>query len=261
MSSYGRDGHGGRRPVQAEPPGVFWSLLVVAAALVGGLAGAELKHTSLIITAIVSVAVGVIAVFVVTRWPGQPAELTEGRPEGLEPGPHRRPPADPSAATQPYALRQSPEPSSGAGYTRVAPTSRRPRPEYAEPEAPARPTSAVEFVPFPPPSDAGRSPRPAPENWWHAGAAPAPPSPEGRRAPAPDLATYVDPAVTARLNSATVAQCPRCGAFKLDVDHDRDPWAFHCRACDNTWTWRPGSPWPAVRVAPRLRKEWLPPSP
>ena len=261
MSSYGRDGRGGRRPVRAEPPGVFWSLLVVAAALVGGLAGAELEHTSLIITVIVSVAVGVIAVLVVTRWPGQPPELTDGRPEGLERGPQRYPGAAPSAMTRPFPPAPSVQASLGAEHTRVAPTPRTPQPGYAEPEAPARPTSAVEFVPFPPPSDAGRSQRPAPENWWHAGAAPAAPSPEGRRAPAPDLSTYVDPAVTARLNSATVAQCPRCGAFSLDIDHDRDPWAFHCRACDNTWAWRPGTPWPAVRVAPRLRKEWLPPSP
>lgn len=261
MSSYGRDGRGGRRSAQAGPPGVFWSLLVIVAALVGGLAGAALEHTSLIVTAIVSVAVGVIAVFVVNRWPGQPAELTDPRPEGLERGLQQPREAAPSAMTRPLPLPPSAEAARGAAYTRVAPPSRSPQPGYAEPGAPARPTSAVEFVPFPPPIDAGKSPRPAPENWWHSVAAPAPPSPEGRRAPAPDLSTYVDPAVTARLNSATVAQCPRCGAFSLDVDHDRDPWAFHCRACDNTWAWRPGTPWPAVRVAPRLRKEWLPPSP
>jgi hypothetical protein len=255
MSSYGR-GRGRRTPARLEPPGVAWSLLVIAAALVGGLAGADLEHTSLVITVIVSVAAGAIAVFAVARWPGQPAELTDGRPEGLERGLQRRPPADSAAPTQPYPARQSPEPSPGAGYTRVDPRYRAPQREYAEPGTATRTRSAVELIPFRSPRDADQGAR----NWWRAAAAP-PPSPEDRGAPAPDLSTYLDPAVTARLDSAVIAQCPRCGAFELDIDRDRDPWAFGCQACDHTWTWRPGTPWPAVRVAPRLRKEWLPPSP
>jgi hypothetical protein len=254
LSSYGR---GGRRPGRAEPPGVFWSLLVIAAALIGGLAAAEIEHTSHVTTVIVSVAVGVIAVLVVARWPGRPAELTDDRRQGLDSGPQRRPPADPSAMTQPYPPKQSPAPSGGAGYTRVDPRNQPP----PEPETPARTAAAVELIPFPSRGGAGQAQRTGGEGWWDASAAPRPAPPEGRPAPAPDLSTYLDPTVTARLDSAVIAQCPRCGAFELDVDRDRDPWAFRCQACAKTWTWRPGTPWPAVRVAPRRRKEWRPPPP
>ncbi|HTX25978.1 MAG TPA: hypothetical protein VME19_03035 [Streptosporangiaceae bacterium] len=251
MTSYGR---GGRRPGQAEPPGVAWSLMVIAAALIGGLAGAEIEHASLVITFIVSLVIGVIGVLVVARWPGRSAELTDGRHQGLDPGLPRRPPADPSAMTRPSPPRQPPEPSGAAGYTRVDPRNR-PQPGYAEPQA----ASTVELIPFPSRRDTGQAQ--GAEGWWDATSAPRTPASEGRPAPAPDLSTYLDPAVTARLDSALIAQCPRCGAFKLDVDRNRDPWAFRCQACAKTWTWRPGTPWPAVRVAPRRREDWRPPPP
>jgi hypothetical protein len=263
MSSYGR---GGRRSGPAEPPGVFWSLLVIAAALIGGLAGAEIEHTSVVTAIIVSVVVGVIGVLVVARWPGRPAELTDDRYERqdryepLDSGQQRRPPADPSAMTRPYPPKPSPELSGGAGYTRVDPRNQPPS-GYAGSQTEAQVASTVEFMPFPSRRDPGQAQRPGPEGWWDHDSAPRPAAPEGRPAPAPDLTTYLDPTLTARLDSALIAQCPRCGAFELDTDRDQDPWAFRCRACAKTWTWRPGTPWPAVRVAPRRRKEWRPPSP
>jgi len=76
-----------------------------------------------------------------------------------------------------------------------------------------------------------------------AGNAPAPaPSAGAKRAPAPDLSTY--------LASTFIAQCPRCGAFRLDIRRGRSDWNFRCEACENTWTWQPGTPWPPVRVMP-----------
>jgi hypothetical protein len=262
MSSHGRGGQGGRGSARGEPPGVVWSLMVIAAALVGGLAAAALVHTSLIITAIVSIAAAVIAVFVVVRWPGHTEELTDGRSGGLGRGLQRPQPDDRSAPTRPYPLTQPLEPSPGAGYTRVDPRYARPEPRYAEPETPARTESAVDLIPFPSRPDTGNSQQPGAQNWWQQPvAAPPLPSREGRRAPAPDLSTYLDSTVTANLDSTLIAQCPRCGAFKLDIDRARDPWAFRCQACDDTWTWRTGTPWPAVRVAPRLRRDSRPPSP
>jgi hypothetical protein len=78
--------------------------------------------------------------------------------------------------------------------------------------------------------------------WWDP-AHPAPaPSAGAKRAPAPDLSTY--------LASTFIAQCPRCGAFRLDIRRARSGWDFRCEACDNTWTWQPGTPWPPVRVMP-----------
>jgi hypothetical protein len=78
--------------------------------------------------------------------------------------------------------------------------------------------------------------------WWDS-AHPAPaPSAGAKRAPAPDLSTY--------LASTFIAQCPRCGAFRLDIRSGRSGWNFRCEACENTWTWQPGTPWPPVRVMP-----------
>jgi hypothetical protein len=78
--------------------------------------------------------------------------------------------------------------------------------------------------------------------WWDS-AQPAPaPSAGAKRAPAPDLSTY--------LASTFIAQCPRCGAFRLDHRRARDGWDFRCEACDHVWTWQPGTPWPPVRVMP-----------
>ena len=73
------------------------------------------------------------------------------------------------------------------------------------------------------------------------GAAPAP-SPGATRAPAPDLSTY--------LASTFIAQCPRCGAFRLDIKQARSAWDFRCEVCGHTWSWQPGTPWPPVRVMP-----------
>jgi len=279
MSAYGR---GGRRLAPGGPPSAVWSLLVIAAALIGGLAGAEIEHTSLIITLIVSLAVGVIAVLAVARWPGRPEELTDGRPEGRGRDLPGRPPFEPARPESGYA-RADPErtrvapPYTGAdprygrpepghpgpepghpgpepGHPGPEPGHPGPEPGHPRPGIPARTESVVEVIPFSSRRDAPGAPPQGASDWWLQPAAPPPPaSSAGRPAPAPDLSTYLD--------SAVIAQCPRCGAFDLDVDHGRDPWAFQCRACNNKWAWRPGVPWPEVRVAPRLRKESRPPSP
>lgn len=65
------------------------------------------------------------------------------------------------------------------------------------------------------------------------------------RPAAPDLATY--------RRSARVVQCPRCGAFRVDVQHTGAGYAFRCRVDDHAWTWQPGTAWPATVVAARRR--------
>ena len=56
MSGHGRPGQ------EPSPPPLAWALLVIAAALVGGLAAAALVHTSLVIAVAVAVVLGAIAV-------------------------------------------------------------------------------------------------------------------------------------------------------------------------------------------------------
>jgi hypothetical protein len=222
--------HGRRRPgpepVGASPAGpaqLGWVLLVIAAALIGGLAAATLVHTSLIIAVIVSVVAGGIAVLAALRAPARPPELGVGEPAGEDfgryPAPNRRP-----APTAPV-------PAETDGQARGGP--------------PAGNQTVVQLLPLPP-QPGNAQPPDAP--WWDsAQGAPPAPSPGAKRAPAPDLSTY--------LASTFIAQCPRCGAFRLDIRRAGSSWDFRCEACGHTWTWQPGTPWPPVRVMPRGRRE------
>jgi hypothetical protein len=223
--------HGRRRPgpqsVGESPVGpaqLGWVLLVIAAAVSGGWAAAALVHTSLAIAVIVSVVAGGIAVLAALRSPARPPELGAGEPGGEDfgryPAPSRRP--APSAA---------PVPAETDGQTRGG--------------SPAGNQTVVQLLPLPPqPGDV----QPPDAPWWDsAQGAPPAPSPGAKRAPAPDLSTY--------LASTFIAQCPRCGAFRLDIGRARNGWDFRCEACEYTWTWQPGTPWPPVRVVPRGRRE------
>src|SRR5712691_11551966 len=106
---------------------------------------------------------------------------------------------------------------------------------------PAGTETVVQLLPLPPQPGNAEPPPDAP--WWDsAQGAPPPPSSGAKRAPAPDLSTY--------LASTFIAQCPRCGAFRLDIRRARNGWDFRCESCENIWTWQPGTPWPPVRVMP-----------
>ena len=255
MSSHGRRPELGPRPAP-EPAGpspvgpaqLGWALLVIAAALIGGLAAATLVHTSITIAVIVSVVAGGIAVLAVFRSPARPPELGTGDPAeedfGRYSAPRRRP--GPPAAQSPRAGQPSPaaQPSPAGqppqALRTVPPASSRDGP-------PAGNQTAVQLLPLPP-QPGNAEPPDAP--WWDsAQGAPPPPSAGARRAPAPDLSTY--------LASTFIAQCPRCGAFRLDIRRAANGWDFRCEACECTWTWQPGTPWPPVRVMPRGR----PPAP
>ncbi len=242
MNSRGRGSHG---PVPGDAPQVLWWLGMIAAALVGGLAAARLGHTSLLVAVIVSVVLGVV--FAMVPWPGPPRELPAAERESTRFNPPRSMPA--------------PSQGPGAGSTRpirqVDPTGPAgSRNEWdglnqggmpAETESPGQTESVVQLLPLPS-GPAGNMP------WYEAAqGAPPPPSPGAQRAPAPDLSTY--------LASTFIAQCPRCGAFRLDIRRAGDGWDFRCESCGYTWTWQPGTPWPPVRVMPTRRRESRPPSP
>ena len=237
--------HGRRRPgPEPAPAGPAlsgwarwgWALLVIAAALIGGLAAAFLVDASLVIAVVVSVVIGVIGVLAWLRSPARSPELTapypatmpRAQPPRAAPPPESYPP-DPalsSAGPAPPSTGQAP-PSAGpgpGGLNRGA--------------APAVNETVVQLLPLTPPGTAGAADAP----WWDS-AHPAPaPSAGAQRAPAPDLSTY--------LASTFIAQCPRCGAFRLDIKRARSAWDFRCEVCGHTWSWQPGTPWPPVRVMP-----------
>ena len=228
----------GRRPDPSPtgPAKLAWALLVIAAALIGGLAAATLVHTSLTITVIVSIVAGGIAVLAVFRSPARPPA----------PGPEFPAPLSQQATLSQQAPPRQPPPTA-APPTAAAPALAEPdgQPRGGLPGGgpPGGNQTAVQLLPLAPPSaNAPDAP------WWDsAQAAPPAPSQGAQRAPAPDLSTY--------LASTFIAQCPRCGAFRLDIRQAGNDWDFRCEACAYTWTWQPGTPWPPVRVMPRGRRE------
>jgi hypothetical protein len=233
MSAHGRDGQS-QRPHRAGDPGgtttIGWALLVIAAALIGGLAAAALVHVSLIIAVIVALVAGGIAVAV-----------------------FRSPAAAGSPAPAPAAPVTAAPVTAAAPVTRSAPApapATAPGPVTAASPAREQTDAAVQLLPLPADNSSRSGPPPA---WWDAAQGGPPPSSRAaQRAPAPDLSTY--------LASTFVAQCPRCGAFRLDIARARSGWDFRCESCEYVWTWQPGTPWPPVRVMPGRRKESRPPS-
>jgi hypothetical protein len=223
VSAHGRVDPKTRGPQPDGPSPVLWALLVIAAALVGGLAAAALVHVSLVIAVIVGVVAGGIAV-AVFRSSGRPAQWPPAAP------PASWPPADRDGSS---AARGSAVPPGSAG-------------------SPGPAETVVQLLPAQP----GRGhPRPgADQEWWNAaqGARPSASS-DAQRRPAPDLSSY--------LGSTLIAQCPRCGAFRLDFRQARSGWDFRCESCGHVWSWQPGSPWPLVRVAPKRRTQSRPPAP
>jgi len=222
-------------------------LLVIAAALIGGLAAAELVHASRIVAVIVAVVAALITV-AVFRSSGRPAEMPFADRDGL------------TRANGPGTSTMGPGNSSIPAATIASPAPLIP----SAPSAPSAPLAgpgrgqhetAVQLLPLPPPGDSNARPAgQGNQSWWDAAqGAPPPPSAGAKRAPAPDLSTY--------LASTFIAQCPRCGAFRLDIARARDGLDFRCEACEFIWTWQPGTPWPPVRVMPGRRRGSRPPSP
>lgn len=86
-----------------------------------------------------------------------------------------------------------------------------------------------------------------------AGSAPPPAAQADRRGPSPIRRTPAPPLSGYDAASALIAQCPRCGEFRLDVSTVSPGYAFRCVAgCGNRWEWTPGTPWPPVVVRRNL---------
>ncbi|HET9973430.1 MAG TPA: hypothetical protein VFQ68_34720 [Streptosporangiaceae bacterium] len=215
-------------PVQAGPAQFGWALVVIVAALIGGLAADRIGHASILIAVIVSLVVGALGVLWLFRSPGRPSELAAGYPEDDQTRDFRVPP-DRHVPTMP---RPQPAPRAAAPAT-VPPAA---PPAAGEPAPPGGSEAVVQLLPLSGQAGAADAP------WWDSAQGIPAPSAGAKRVPAPDLSTY--------LASTFIAQCPRCGAFRLDHRRARDGWDFRCEACDHVWTWQPGTPWPPVRVMP-----------
>jgi hypothetical protein len=199
-------------------PWVMWALLVILAALVGGLAAAAVVHlSSRWVSVAIPAAIGV-AVAVASRpeGPRQTGRQGAGSERAEPSGP---PPAD-------------------VGRSRAGGPSGR---EIVPGTNPAEPPAVGQLLPISPASAAD-----AP--WWVAAQATPPQArQEASTVPAPDLSSY--------LGSALIAQCPRCGAFELDIRRGGARWTCRCEFCGHNWTWQPGTAWPQVRVSPRRRRQ------
>lgn len=88
--------------------------------------------------------------------------------------------------------------------------------------------------------------KPANRTWW--AEAPAPPATTTATRPQEPPRQGYD------VDRAVVAQCPRCGDFRLDLKQDGESCAFHCRNpnCGHRWEWRAGTPWPTTVVRRNL---------
>jgi hypothetical protein len=215
----------GRGSTASSPGGMLWSLAILVASVAGGLAAAALVTLpSIWIAVAIPAIIGpAIARAVLYRRPG----LAQERGTGSDPASRSV-----SRADMPSGLRDG----HYRGHERPAPAP-----------APAEPTAVVQVLPVPdaPPADAP---------WWEASRA----MPPSERSNAGLVAT---PDLSAYLASALIAQCPCCGAFKLDIRHGPTGWACRCEACGHTWTCQPGTAWPQVRIAPRRRTRPTRPDP
>jgi hypothetical protein len=209
---------------------------VIAAAVIGGLAAATLVHASVVVAVIVSVVVGGIGVLALFRSPGRSPELPDG--QGRYPATRREAPTAPGSRAARSAS-YPPDPVAPGAPSAPPPTAAGPavRDGQGRDGPPASNETVVQLLPLP--SQPGGPDVP----WWDsAQGAPPSPSPGAKRAPAPDLSTY--------MAATFIAQCPRCGGFRLDIGRGRNAWDFRCESCEYTWTWQPGTSWPPVRVVP-----------
>ncbi len=240
------------RPEQAKHPPTpegehgfqRWAVLLIAAALIGGLAAAALTRESVLWAVVFSLVVATVALGALAggllddaETPRQPPSKRRrpSRHSADQPTPARPDPAAPPLPRPGLPGSAGPAPAEIPGGAapdadRVAPTDGR--------------------LPEPPRPASGGQP------WWEqpgaAAAAPsaAPPAddrvPRHARLAAAKYADFSD--------QAQIAQCPRCGSFCIEVGPQATPpWHFACYECGRDWTWRPGIPWPPVQVRPNAR--------
>ena len=243
----------GQPPQEKSPPGPGsaygfqrWAVLLTTAALIGGLAAAALTRESVLWAVLISLIAAAVALGALAGGLLDDDAEAPRRPPSKRRGPSRHSadqgaPARPDPAALPLPRPDQPGSAGAApaGHPGGAALD-------ADPAAPA----------------GGRPPepkRPASGNraWWE--------QPGATPVAVPAAATPADDRVPlhARLpaagfaefgHQAQIAQCPRCGSFRVSVGTQAaPPWHFACNECRQVWTWRPGTPWPSVQVRPNAR--------
>lgn len=222
-----RSGHRAREePVsQGKYGNTIWGAVYVLASLAGGLAAGELTHESVgwAIGISLLIAAGTVAALM-------SGVLGDDRPEAgrsfQRPGAPMSPPPLGPPATQPQP--GWPQASSGHAHGFTTP-----------PGEPVQP-GMVRLLQVERPASGGA--------WWEksggAAAQVAVSSRANERRPV-DLSEF--------LGQAEIAQCPRCGSFRIDARTAAAEWQFRCQECGYQWAWLPGSPWPSVQSRPGLR--------
>jgi uncharacterized protein (DUF983 family) len=206
------------KPQAGGLPWALWALLVIMAAVVGGLAAAAVVHVaSRWVSVAIPALIGLTVALASRRgWPPQAGEQ--------------------GSAYAPAGLGGSSAADAGRSGANIRPD----RP-VASGMDPAEPHAVGQVHRISSPS-AGGTP------WWVAAEAAQPQAgQEATTVPATDLSSY--------LASALIAQCPRCGAFDLDIRRGTPSWTCRCESCGHAWTWQPGTAWPQVRVSPRRRTQ------
>ena len=86
-----------RARARGNPPPVGWSFLILAAAVIGGLAAAELRHMPLLAALLVPLAFGSLTVYGLARWPGRQGTppIPPIPPDPIPPSPPDPSPPDP----------------------------------------------------------------------------------------------------------------------------------------------------------------------
>jgi hypothetical protein len=227
----GRMGTG--RP-EDQGPNLAWSALFVVASLLGGLAAADIAHVSAVVTVLVSLLVAVV--MVILLYMGLLGQTRAGSPGGLGDVPVGHRAGSPAGGQHRHGAEMPPGLPGQSVHSQPRQAGAGPQ---TEPGVPARPVARLVQ---PPPG--GQSDG---EAWWQGHVADRAPERTGSQ-PAPravSLSHFID--------RAQIAQCPRCGAFRIDVDDRASEWLFECRECRQRWTWQPGTPWPDIQVRPEAR--------
>jgi hypothetical protein len=212
-----------------------WAVLLVAAALIGGLAAAALTRESVLWAVAFSLIIAAVALCALA------GGLLDDSEASRRPPRKRRRPSH--SADQPAPARSD-----------LAPPLPRPGQPGAAGAAPARNLDGAA-------PDIYRSPSPrlgsGTRIWWdqpgaEPGALPAAAPPADDRVP---RHARLPAGRAARGDQGQIAQCPECGSFRVDVDTQAvPPWQFGCHECRHGWVWRPGVPWPSVQVKPSARR-------
>jgi hypothetical protein len=215
--------------VHGRWPTWLWSAVIIGASVIGGLAAAALGGASILTALIISILIGgviAVAAHFRLRSAAQRDATVPDRGWGDRHG--------------------SQVPDRGGQGGQISRDDDRPDPwrSSGRTEENGGPHGAVRIMDLPAPAAPGPS-------WWDKTGPVQESRSKGR--PAPPLSSY--------MSSAVIAQCPRCGSFAIDAAERAADWAFGCRACGHRWAWCPGTPWPAIEVRPRLRRERRGPPP